>query len=485
MSTSTTHLTRRRLAAVASTAVAAALLAGAGPAAAQAHSSARSPGGTRAVLGSTWGTAKEVPGTATLNHGGSAYISSVSCASLGNCSAGGGYTDGSGHSQAFVVSQVSGTWGTAKEVPGTATLNQGGGAAVSSLSCASAGNCSAGGSYTDGSGNAQAFVVSQVHGTWGTAKEVPGTAALSTGGNFITSVSCASAGNCSAAGGYANSQVFVVSQVHGTWGTAKEVPGTAKLNTGDNDWIYSVSCASAGNCRAGGNYATTSEEHPLVVSQTGGTWGKAKGIPIGTGPGAQVSSVSCASAGNCSAGGAYEDAPGSAQAFVIGQIHGTWGTAKVIPGPGSSTFAVINSVSCASAGNCSAAGTYRDSSGHFQALVVSQAGGSWGTAKEVPGTAALNQGGNATINSLSCASAGNCSAGGTYKDSSGHTQAFVVNQTRRIWRKAEELPGTATLNKGGNATINWLSCAPAGNCSAGGYYKDSSGHFQAFIVSQT
>ena len=433
MSTSTTHLTRRRLAAVASTAVAAALLAGAGPAAAQAHSSARSPGGTRAVLGSTWGTAKEVPGTATLNHGGSAYISSVSCASLGNCSAGGGYTDGSGHSQAFVVSQVSGTWGTAKEVPGTATLNQGGGAAVSSLSCASAGNCSAGGSYTDGSGNAQAFVVSQVHGTWGTAKEVPGTAALSTGGNFITSVSCASAGNCS----------------------------------------------------AGGNYATTSEEHPLVVSQTGGTWGKAKGIPIGTGPGAQVSSVSCASAGNCSAGGAYEDAPGSAQAFVIGQIHGTWGTAKVIPGPGSSTFAVINSVSCASAGNCSAAGTYRDSSGHFQALVVSQAGGSWGTAKEVPGTAALNQGGNATINSLSCASAGNCSAGGTYKDSSGHTQAFVVNQTRGIWRKAEELPGTATLNKGGNATINWLSCAPAGNCSAGGYYKDSSGHFQAFIVSQT
>ena len=53
----------------------------------------------------------------------------------------------------------------------------------------------------------------------------------------------------------------------------------------------------------------------------------------------------------------------------------------------------------------------------------------WGTAIEVPGTAALNQGRHAAINSVSCASAGNCSAGGPYKDSSGHTQVFVVSET--------------------------------------------------------
>src|SRR6516165_9157576 len=110
----------------------------------------------------TWGTAKEVPGTATLNAGGSAAVWSVSCASAGNCSAGGGYTDSSGHGQALVVSQVGGTWGTAKEVPGTAPLNTGGSAGVGSVSCASAGNCSAGGSYTDSSGGFQALVVSQV-----------------------------------------------------------------------------------------------------------------------------------------------------------------------------------------------------------------------------------------------------------------------------------------------------------------------------------
>jgi len=52
----------------------------------------------------------------------------------------------------------------------------------------------------------------------------------------------------------------------------------------------------------------------------------------------------------------------------------------------------------------------------------------WGTAIEVPGTAALNQGGSAIIRSVSCASAGNCGVGGGDTDSSGHVQAFVVGE---------------------------------------------------------
>ena len=61
--------------------------------------------------------------------------------------------------------------------------------------------------------------------------------------------------------------------------------------------------------------------------------------------------------------------------------------------------------------------------------MVSQVNGTWQTAIEVPGTAALNQGGSADVSSVSCASAGNCSAGGDYQDSSGHFQAFVVSET--------------------------------------------------------
>ncbi len=107
-----------------------------------------------------WGTAQEVPGTAALNRG-FAVVGSVSCASAGNCSAGGSYVDSGSNSQAFVASQVNGTWHTAIEVPGTAALNQGGFAEIRSVSCAAAGECGAGGSYAVGPGSQQAFVVSQ------------------------------------------------------------------------------------------------------------------------------------------------------------------------------------------------------------------------------------------------------------------------------------------------------------------------------------
>jgi hypothetical protein len=68
-----------------------------------------------------------------------------------------------------------------------------------------------------------------------------------------------------------------------------------------------------------------------------------------------------------------------------------------------------------------------------QAFVVSQAKGIWGTAQEVPGTAALNQDGLAVINAVSCGAPGYCSAGGHYTQSLGGNfgseQAFVVNET--------------------------------------------------------
>src|SRR5215467_14367468 len=197
---------------------------------------AASTGAVAASLSShVWGTAEEVPGTAALNRGGDAGIVSVSCGSPGNCSAGGDYRDSSGHGQVFVASQVNGTWRTAIEVPGTAALNQGGDAFITSVSCASPGNCSAVGDYRDSSGRQQAFVVGQVNGTWHAAIEVPGTAALNQGGNaFTASVSCASAGNCSAGGSYRDSsgdfQAFAASQTSGTWHAAIEVPGTAALN---------------------------------------------------------------------------------------------------------------------------------------------------------------------------------------------------------------------------------------------------------------
>ena len=234
-------------------------------------------------------------------------------------------------------------------------------------------------------------------------------------------------------------------EVNGTWGTAQEVPGIAALNQGGLAAISSVSCASPGNCSAGGDYRNRRHSRFLqafVASEVDGVWGKAETVPgttaLNKGNNASVSSVSCASAGACSAGGTYGVSPsthhssGTFQAFVASEVNGVWGKAETVPGAialGKGGFAGISSLSCASAGNCGAGGSYVGSSGRAQAFVASEVNGLWGKAETVPGTTALNKGGDAGIDSVSCASAGNCSAGGIYTGGSGRMQAFVVDES--------------------------------------------------------
>lgn len=447
--------------------------------------------GSQGSSTNTWEKAEEVPGSGALNRAGDAVINSVSCASPGNCAAGGFYSD----AQAFVVNETNGTWGKAEEVPGTAALNQGGDASVSQLSCASPGDCSAGGSYLDGSGTYQAFVVNETNGTWGTARQVPGFPAL--GRESVGYVlSCASAGNCSEGGSYTDSsnrfQAFVVNETNGVWGTAQEVPGTGPLNQGGDAHLGAMSCASVGNCSGGGFYTDAAgNTQVFVVNETNGIWGAAEEVPgsaavsKGGAFGAQLFSVSCASAGDCAAVGTYTDAAGHHVGFVDNETNGVWTTIQAVRGVADQGFGQTLSVSCASAGNCTAGGNYSAPGIPTGAFVVNEVNGTWGASQAVPGIAALNVGGNATTDSVSCASAGNCAAVGTYKGGAGSTEAFVVNQTNGTWGTAEEVPGTATLNKGENATINSVSCAAPGRCSAGGSYSDGSFQIQAFVVNES
>jgi hypothetical protein len=425
-----------------------------------------------------------------------------------------------------------GSPGSAGGVPGLAALNAGGNAQASSISCASAGNCSAGGYYTDGGGNTQAFVVSEVNGTWGTAIEVPGTGSLSAGAGSqaraaINSLSCGSAGNCIAGGdSYPNDNVagiasaFIVSQVNGTWGTPTAVPGLASLNNGDEyDEITAVSCASAGNCSAGGDYHDTKgKSQVFVVSETNGSWGTAIEVPgtaaLNAGGGGWISSMSCPSAGNCGVGGTYVDSGSQQQVFVAGETNGTWGTAVEVPGTdttASGEGALMNSVSCSSAGNCSAVGSAAEgpfvvsevngtwgsafdlaaaasvscpSDGNCVAggdYVASEVDGSWGPAITLPGLDTLSATGGG-VAAISCWSDGDCAAYGTY-GGLGEEQVFEASELNGTWGAAVAVPGLAALNAEGNGQVYSASCAPGGSCGVGGSYQDSSGATQAFVAS--
>ena len=130
--------------------------------------------------------------------------------------------------RAFVVSERNGAWGKPKQVTGLAALTTDHFASVDTVSCPSVGNCSAGGSYAPGSTNhlqnREAFLVSEKNGVWGKAQNVAGLAKLNTGdkgggspGAGFYQISCSSAGNCLAAGSYERPERH--SAVHGHRGT--------------------------------------------------------------------------------------------------------------------------------------------------------------------------------------------------------------------------------------------------------------------------
>ena len=180
-------------------------------------------------------------------------------------------------------------------------------------------------------------------------------------------------------------------------------------------------------CR-GGLLSAASGRQAFVVTETGGTWGKALEVP-GTaqpGPEAEAVSVSCASAGNCSAGGLYGGRGVRGQRDERHLGHRAASTRQRGARRVRCHLGVV-----ASAGNCGAGGDSMVSSRpeHGQVFVADQTGGTWGNAQQVPGTAALNQGQDGSLASVSCGSAGNCGAGGFYTDSSGHQQAFVASET--------------------------------------------------------
>jgi len=451
-----------------------------------------------AVLGGTGGALAAgthvAVGTRTAALGGGGPLNSVSCATAGNCSAVGIYANELDYEESFVADEVNGTWQNAEQVPGASALSPV--MQITSVSCATAGNCSAGGH------SRTAFVVNEVNGTWQDATNVPGIAKLGIDAQVV-SVSCGAAGDCSAGGYYyvnsassTTEQAFIANEWNGKWYAAQEVPGTAALNTGGGASTLSISCASAGNCSAGGQYQVSRGFEAFVANEVDGKWHDAIEVP-GTATlnhdTAETASVSCASAGNCSAGGYYDDSTAHQQAFVADEVNGTWRKAIEVPGTptlnhglnGAGGKAAINSVSCGTAGNCSAGGSYTNSHGAVEALVANEVNGTWQRAIEVPGSGALNKGANsssmgAAVVSVSCTTAGNCSAGGSYNSSSDE-QPFVADEVNGTWQTAIHVTGI----ENGYAQTASVSCGAAGNCSAGGWYDDADGNVQAFIVNET
>jgi hypothetical protein len=315
---------------------------------------------------------------------------------------------------------------------------------------------------------------------WATGVEAPLPTKAPNGVADLESVSCASAGNCTAVGAGGDRSGLMLTETSGRWATGVKasLPANAERMQGGID-LDSVSCASAGNCTAVGYYFSSGQdqEEGLLLTETSGRWatGVEASLPANANkhPDVSLGSVSCASAGNCTAVGGYDDRSGHSQGLLLTEKSGRWAAGVEASRPanaGRNPDVQLVSVSCGSAGNCSAVGGYKDSSDHSRGVLLTEKSGRWARGVEASLPAGAGTPRRVALFSVSCASAGNCTAVGLSQDSENHLQGLMLTETSGRWATGVEpsLPANAATIP--LTSLDSVSCASPGNCTAVGLY---------------
>jgi hypothetical protein len=380
-----------------------------------------------------WGAARVVPGL--RGYGAEIW---VACVSAGRCVLAATGDAGRGGQQVMVARLANGVWSKAEVVPGLAALRPGQWSNVSSLSCSAAGWCALAGETAKpgDEGHGQPFVATEHDGSWNKAQAVPGLAALTgTWTAGITAVSCDGAGTCTAAGYYRdrtahNFEPFAVTERAGRWGQVQPISGSGTLGA---SYVTALSCSKPGDCTAAGTEGNDDTGTPVgmfTVTESGGTWHEAAALrgtirlqyPVDT---ENVTALTCTAPGQCVALGVFatnanseDSVPVQATPFEAVQKNGTWSEVHALRGLPANAVAWVSTVSCASAGDCSAGGYWLTNSGsednlsNDHAFVASEKDGVW-TAEGVPGLATLHSKDSA-IHEVLCQTSHGCAAIGDY-----------------------------------------------------------------------
>ena len=439
-----------------------------------------------------YSTGATLPSNAAANPGVS--LGSVSCGSAGDCGAAGSYVDSSSNTQGLLATETAGVWQPAVEAGTPMPAATHPYVTVSSVSCPAAGSCSAVGEYADSSNYMQGLLLTESSGTWqssGVMAPLPANAAADAS-VLLSSVSCAATGDCAAVGTYlattggsTGTQGLLLTESSGVWATRQAVL-PAGAQPGGYPSINSVSCPSAGNCSAVGSYRDSSGYlQGMVLTETAGTWQPAIEATLpanaASSPFVSLRSVSCAAAGECSAVGVYADSSNNTQGLLLTETPGGWqqGTEASLPANalGSGQIVALGSVSCGSVGECSAVGTYSDSSSNVQGLLVTETAGTWqqpAVEASLPANAQSYQ--RVRLGSVSCASSGDCTAVGSYADMSSNTQELWLTETSGTWGTGVEASAPVNAGSDPNANLASVACASAQDCSAVGLFRNSSGN---------
>jgi len=285
--------------------------------------------------------------------------------------------------------------------------------------------------------------------------------------NTLTSVSCVSATFCMAVGTWDNGTGLIQTLAEKWNGTSWSIVNTPNPTDDTASLLVSVSCVSASFCAAvgyagaGANVATNGQ--PLIEQWDGTSWtlefaGRAPPLPSAALRG-QLYGVSCVSATQCAAVGSWETvAPSVPQALAIA-FNGTTWSAGTVPSVG--TAQVLSSVSCPTATTCLAVGNWQQvTSGPVAPLVEQWNGSTWGSLAQGP-PASLGGTGSGLLNSVSCAGATACMAVGVYDPGSGVTDLPYGE----FWNGTTftAVPASSSLSQD---TFTSVSCISTVGCTA-------------------
>jgi len=315
-------------------------------------------------------------------------------------------------------------------------------------------------------------------------------------GAVMSAVACTSLSHCAAVGTFRDSgqrtQAMAASEAGGTWRTPSEVSAPLNAATNPVAALDGTACTSPGNCAGVGSYTdATGDTEAMVANESGAHWGRAVVVTAPTNangnPHATLKSIGCMSVGNCVAVGSYADLSGHGQSMAATESSGVWHQAVEVtppPGAGTNPLASLNGVSCTSAGNCTGAGTYSTTPGASEAMVVKEGAGAWAQATNLPTPSNSSVNPEAVLNDLACTSLGNCVAVGSYANASSQVEPMEATEVGGTWSRGSTVAVPSNAGLDPVADLSGISCAAAGSCVVVGAYVDAAGARQAMVASE-
>jgi hypothetical protein len=348
---------------------------------------------------------------------------------------------------------------------------------LEAVACATAVDCAA-----VGTSDGLAMLVTRSGSTWAPVK-VP-LPASSANGSSLSAVTCPSASQCIAGGSYHGSglQQGLLLAGHGRTWTATTAPLPAGAAADPDALITSVTCATGSSCIAVGQYAAGKSDEALLITGYGSAWSPRRApLPpdADAHPAAQLVSVSCTSATACTAVGSYVDKLGNRQGLLVTLADGHWAAARSpLPAGATVAGAELSAVECLRPAGCVAVGTYLAGSA---GLIVAGSGTTW-TAARAPLPAGAAPAPAASFHDIACSGA-TCVAVGSYTDASGNRRAMLVSLRGATSAQTAPLPvGFAPAQGSPGAELTSVACPTAAECVAVGVYTDTSGEARLMLV---